>query len=361
MRRFVTSCVVLALAAAPAGLLADDSSKPADADSAAQSGPAALFDKLDANLDGQVTTDEVPEEQKQLFDRLVRKSDADGNGQLSKEEFVASLADTRPERPDDAPQAGPAAAADPEVMFARLDANGDGKIVVDEVPEPLRERIRNLLARADKDNDSALSRDEFRAVTQPSPVTPPTTPEEMIQRLKQADADGDGKLSFEESPPRLQENFDLIDTNKDGFLDDQEILQRLQGGQAAGQELLRRIKQADANGDGMLNMEEAPDQLKRQFARIDANGDGQLEEQELRQALQAMAQRAGEGMRIRLKRLDADGDGKISREEAPGPLKRNFDSLDKNQDGFIDQTEARQINRNRPNQNPNKPKGPDAT
>jgi Ca2+-binding EF-hand superfamily protein len=356
MRRFLWCGAALTVLMAPQGLLAGDDAPPGD------SGPAALFDKLDANQDGLIAADEVPGEQKQLFDRLVRKSDGDGNGQLSKAEFVAALVDSRPERADDAPQEGPGAELNPEAMFDRLDRNGDGKIVLDEVPEPARERIRNLIGLADRDNDRALSREELRRAAQPQPATPPGTPEEMLERLKLADADGDGKLSPEEAPPRLQENFDRIDANQDGFLDEQELKRLFMAageGAQLGQELLRRIKQADANGDGKLSQDEAPERLKEQFARIDANQDGLLDEQELRRALQGLAQRMGDGLRDRLKRADRNGDGKISREEATGPLKRNFDTMDGNQDGFIDEGEARQMFRFRPKQDPDR-KGPDS-
>src|SRR6476646_1044355 len=36
---------------------------------------AALFDKLDANHDGFITSDEVPQESRRLFDRLIRRGD----------------------------------------------------------------------------------------------------------------------------------------------------------------------------------------------------------------------------------------------------------------------------------------------
>lgn len=39
----------------------------------------------------------------------------------------------------------------------------------------------------------------------------------------QNDADGDGKLSREEAPERMRENFDEIDTNQDGFIDKDEL------------------------------------------------------------------------------------------------------------------------------------------
>ena len=41
----------------------------------------------------------------------------------------------------------------------------------------------------------------------------------------------------------------------------------------------------------------------------------------------------------RLKESDADGDGKISKDEAPDNIKRFFDRLDKNGDGFIEEGE----------------------
>jgi HlyD family secretion protein len=41
--------------------------------------------------------------------------------------------------------------------------------------------------------------------------------------LMQLDADGDGKVSKQEAPERMQEGFDAMDTNKDGALDQSEI------------------------------------------------------------------------------------------------------------------------------------------
>src|SRR5262245_15188476 len=50
-----------------------------------------LFGKLDANKDGYVTPDEVQDSQKSLYERLVRTSDKNGDGKLSKDEFLAGL------------------------------------------------------------------------------------------------------------------------------------------------------------------------------------------------------------------------------------------------------------------------------
>jgi hypothetical protein len=48
-------------------------------------------------------------------------------------------------------------------MFERLDANDDGKISVDEVPEKRKEGFLKMLEKADKDGDKALDKDEARA------------------------------------------------------------------------------------------------------------------------------------------------------------------------------------------------------
>ncbi len=82
-----------ALVAAPSVLLADDPPSSADRE--------ALFKKLDGNSDGQLTSDEVPEEQQRLFKRMLRTSDKDSDGKLSHDEFLAGTKEqARPAMPE---------------------------------------------------------------------------------------------------------------------------------------------------------------------------------------------------------------------------------------------------------------------
>src|SRR5262249_42065827 len=125
---------------------------------------AELFGKLDANKDGYITPDEVQESQKALYERLLRNADKDGDKRLSKEEFQAGL------KPDDTPRqplaggqpfgGGPQAAkGDPRAFFDRLDANKDGKLSRDELPEQLRANFDRL----DANTDGSISPEELAA------------------------------------------------------------------------------------------------------------------------------------------------------------------------------------------------------
>lgn len=73
---------------------------------------------------------------------------------------------------------------DPEKLFARMDKDGDGKILLADLPERLRDR----LAKADADHDGALTREELKAAHEAH----------KAEWLKKIDTDGDGVVSDEE-------------------------------------------------------------------------------------------------------------------------------------------------------------------
>lgn len=299
---------VFASSLALAGLWGFGQSAVAQQEQRPQRDQAGLFDRIDANKDGVLTADEVGEERKSFFERLVRTGDKNKDGKLTREEFAAANEEERPRRPEGDQPGAPrrpegAPNLDPERAFRFSDRNGDGKLTPEEVPEERRDMFKSNLSRADKDGDGALNLEEFKAnmeamarmmgrgPNQGPPGGPPNLANSPFFRA--IDANEDGKLSGDELA-KAGDALKTLDRNKDGVLTPEELAPPggppgpgrpgnpanppPQDGNARA--ILDRIKQADTNGDGKLSKEEAPDRLKENFDRIDANSDGFIDQAE---------------------------------------------------------------------------------
>lgn len=280
--------------------------------------------RMDKNGDGKISKEEAPERMKENFDRL----DANKDGFITTEEFLRGAAGLGG-RPADAPPGAPAGGGDgkaAEEIFTKHDANSDGKLTKDEVPEEQKEMFQRI---ADRLGVDSLTKEQFvRALAQRRPdggrppegrpgepgrpgAGPGGGPMVALPVLKALDADGDGEISKAEIEGAAKA-LAALDKNGDGKLSRDEILPNIGPGGFPGQpgrpgaagrpgqpgtpgpgrpdaaarpnieEMVRRLKEADKNGDGKISKEEAPDQLKENFDRIDANGDGQLDESELK-------------------------------------------------------------------------------
>lgn len=296
--------------------------------------PDETFAKLDKNGDGKLVASEVPEERKRFFERLLRTGDKDGNGELTKEEFVAGLKDAP--APQRRPGAGDGGApggrpfVNPEEMFKRIDANGDGKITKEEAPE----RMKEFFDRLDANKDGGLTIEEFK-----NRGPGAGGPEDFF---KQMDSNGDGKLSKDEVRGPLKERFEQLDADKDGSLTLEEIRKgRPQGGQPGPGGREEFFKRMDANGDGKVSKDEAQGPLKERFDQLDGNKDGFVTPEELRAARPEGARPAGrpEGAGGFFDQLDKNKDGKITKDEAPERMKERFDQIDANKDGALDREE----------------------
>jgi Ca2+-binding EF-hand superfamily protein len=213
-------------------------------------GVERIFKRLDANGDGKVAADEVPEERREMFGRLLKRGDKDSDGSLSEQEFAQAFPgadDSRPEgfKKGKRPEGG----GEPQRFFRRLDANGDGKLTADEVPEPARPRIEKLISRADKNGDKALSLEEFSAV--PRPGQPPDGRPDKPRPERPDRPRGPGGPRG--GPPGL---FGALDTDHDGKLSGDEI--------SASVEIIKKL---DKDGDGSVTIEElvaaGPDKEKK--------------------------------------------------------------------------------------------------
>ena len=126
----------------------------------------------------------------------------------------------------------------------------------------------------------------------------------LSERAKAADANGNGVIDRDEARGPLAGNFDAVDTDKSGTLDGAEIRAFFQGGGAA-----------------------APS-----TAATPAAGAG---------APAATPSADDKTLSDRAKAADANGNGVIDRDEARGPLAGNFDTIDKDKSGTLDGAEIR--------------------
>ncbi len=246
---------------------------------------AAIFAQLDANSDGQLQLTEIPDEQQALLTRLLRTSDEDQNGTLSLEEFTVGLEPTRKNKPI-AKKAPPRLPGSDELLLllAMMDQNADGRITSQEPPELLRPFYKILRDRIGANEKGTVI---LRQVARGAPRL--TQAAKMYVTRQGIDVDLEYALLPEKNWKLVQ---DLDKPQQPGeFLADPE----------QAMELFKRI---DANGDGKIVYEEVPEQIadryNRLVARADSNGDEEISEQEFRQ----LSSRFRTFSKFRRKRVD---------------------------------------------------------
>jgi Ca2+-binding EF-hand superfamily protein len=148
------------------------------------------------------------------------------------------------------------------------------------------------------------------------------------------DGDDDGVISNQEARaiPVLSENFNRIDTNSSGGIDDNEY-------KAATMHIADLgFEEVDINEDGVISKREAaamPVSLKETFDEVDTDGDNNVSPTEYRAAATNLLQD------VDFSSLDADGDGVIGMDEATKlpPLAEAYDRVDTDADGLISKKE----------------------
>jgi Ca2+-binding EF-hand superfamily protein len=111
-------------------------------------------------------------------------------------------------------------------------------------------------------------------------------------KLRAADTNGDQQLSREEAQaalPLVYALFDFLDADRSGQVTKEELgrLMTPEGMEELREMIVRRVKAADTNGDGVLDLAEVQTGLPGlagRFAMLDKNGDGVLTPDELRAA-----------------------------------------------------------------------------
>jgi len=153
--------------------------------------------------------------------------------------------------------------------------------------------------------------------------------------FKDFDKNGDGFLQPEELPPELRPAFERIDTNRDGKISREELARgigHLQPRRRASDMVYMLIETSDSDEDSRNEVQRAYEIL----LSLDKNRDGKIDAQELKAGRERILKSRIDSL---FKQLDTNNDGRISREEAKGQIRQDFNEIDRNRDGFIDRDE----------------------
>lgn len=145
-------------------------------------------------------------------------------------------------------------------------------VAAESMPKPSEEQIseyREAFALFDTDGSGTIDKDELRALFQSLGKHP--TEEQLDAMIAKADVDGDGFISFGEFcrmmskrdkfvtfETELKDAFNVFDKDGDGHIDAGELLQTMSelGEQIDAEEINLMIKEADLDGDGLMDFNE---------------------------------------------------------------------------------------------------------
>ena len=192
----------------------------------------------------------------------------------------------------------------PQDALRRADTNGDGKVSLEEIRAQRPNVTDEAFSRMDINGDGFLSPADRGAAGQRGGNSARNQQDgeardRMMAKMLEADANNDGKVSFEEltskKPGFAKADFERFDRNKDGVLSREDTPRpprdgdrprpprQPDGGTRDGDaraEFRQRLNAADANGDGNVTFSEArspfPQMTQERFDALDRNKDGML-------------------------------------------------------------------------------------
>jgi len=161
---------------------------------------------------------------------------------------------------------------------------------------------------------------------------------QLAERLKEMDANKDGVVTLEEFLSKRDAGFARLDKNGDGFVDASEIA--AQSKENSDYRLKRFLKMFDTNKDGKVSKEEFEQRAKDRFAMRDLNSDGEIGLDDMapgmRERAGRRAERAQDGKEGAKEGAEAKEPRRFTLDRLLGRTDSRFARLDKNGDGAVD-------------------------
>ena len=304
--------------------------------------PQELFKKLDTNKDSKLTADEIGKDRRRFFDRLVRTGDKNKDGELNQEEFLNAL------KQEDRPATHSADSREPnrkrptgnrvfnpKQTFNRLDRNQDGKLSLNEIPEPMRPRMKPLFEKRKKEE---ISLEEFAKFLRGAP-TAGGRPQVRENYFKQLDKNNDGKLALDEIPQRAQGRLKPVFERLGKKVLTQEEFAKAMAGRFRTTDGKGR-PEANRRPEGNRERESARDGDRRPGARDRDRrpGDGDRNQDRDRNRGRGDRGPGGSGGPAFFRLLDENRDGQLSKNELAKASEKLME-LDRNKDGRLDPRE----------------------
>lgn len=233
-------------------LIASLLSQPADSQAIAQ-----LFQVLDVDGNGRISSNELSEAQKPYFVRALRVSDRNEDGQLSKEELANAASDPepmKPERTGGATVSRFGSRATSRFDPASLDRNRDGFISKAEIPVQFQSRFKQVFEKAGSDRVSVETMKRLLGYSQ----------------MENPNRGDDSSRKKTEGAPNSKTQASTAMQSSDSFFD-----------------------RLDRNKDGLLQSDEIPSRMRQALRRIDSNNDRAVSKKEFAQMAKARLQREG--------------------------------------------------------------------
>ncbi len=234
----------------------------------------------------------------------------------------------------------------PRYVLQALDLDHDGSLSAQEI-----QAAPVSLLKLDSNRDGEITADEM----EPPRGDAGASPDQLATRLMAFDKNGDGVLTPDELPERMQALFARADTNHDGKLTADEIRQSAahtggangrRGGPGSATGMMRLdpvLAALDVDRDGVLSSAEIHN-ASAALLTLDVNHDGIVEASEMRVRQQTPEERADH----MLEEWDTNRDGRIGKEEAPDGMRDRFTAADTNGDGYLDKEELLEMFKSMP-------------